>query len=62
MEFVIGSVVVAAMLVAGTTIVVLRERRTRQAPSDADASMPGDRLNSEAIAAAHAAGVSKRAF
>ncbi|MFF2369306.1 hypothetical protein [Agromyces sp. NPDC058110] len=62
MEFIIGSVVVVAILAAGTTVVVLRERRTRDLAGDADASMPGDRLHSEAIAGAHAAGASKRAF
>ncbi|MGR2754057.1 hypothetical protein [Agromyces arachidis] len=46
-----------AVLVIVSVVLILRERKTRRQPGDADHSIANERSHSEAIAAAHTAGV-----
>ncbi|MBM7830580.1 hypothetical protein JOE59_001285 [Agromyces cerinus] len=61
MELVFWLAGFGVMIACATVFLVVRARRARRLPGDHDASIPGERSHSEAIAAAHTAGAARSA-
>ncbi|MGR2752459.1 hypothetical protein [Agromyces arachidis] len=62
MELAYWLVGIGVIVVSVSAVLVVRERRVRRRPGDAGGSLHGERSHSEAVAAAHTAGVAKHSF